>query len=208
MENFNMLVLHTIVWRRWRRKRQNMWVHPINIKRPEFGIFSHLHRDLLEDEEKFNSFFFFRINIEKFYRLSQFVSEEIRKQNTNYRRAKTCCIVLRFRQSMTRSEMIPGRVKYIRGTYCVHPCRSHLSDWSTTDWLKSPGIKETAILMSRNLNFRHAQCVYAKCKKKRRLTLRRLMSYIYINSVALVRERTIPTERPPPVGEVSANFCG
>jgi hypothetical protein len=26
--------------------------------------------------------------------------------------------------------------------------------------------------------------------------------------VALVRERTIPTERPPPVGEVSANFCG
>ena len=29
-----------------------------------------------------------------------------------------------------------------------------------------------------------------------------------LSSVALVRERTIPTERPPPVGEVSANFCG
>ena len=29
-----------------------------------------------------------------------------------------------------------------------------------------------------------------------------------LNSVALVRERTITTERPPPVGEVSANFCG
>src|SRR5215510_191291 len=28
------------------------------------------------------------------------------------------------------------------------------------------------------------------------------------NFVALVRERNIPTERPPPVGEVSANFCG
>jgi hypothetical protein len=28
------------------------------------------------------------------------------------------------------------------------------------------------------------------------------------NSVALVRERTIPTKRPPLVGEVSANFCG
>jgi hypothetical protein len=26
--------------------------------------------------------------------------------------------------------------------------------------------------------------------------------------VALVRERTIPTEQPPLVGEVSANFCG
>jgi hypothetical protein len=31
---------------------------------------------------------------------------------------------------------------------------------------------------------------------------------IKINSVAFVRERTIPTERPPLVGEVSANFCG
>jgi len=30
----------------------------------------------------------------------------------------------------------------------------------------------------------------------------------YTNSVALVRERTIPTERPQPVGEGSANFCG
>jgi hypothetical protein len=29
-----------------------------------------------------------------------------------------------------------------------------------------------------------------------------------LNSVALVRKRTIPTERPPHVGEVSANFCG
>jgi hypothetical protein len=27
------------------------------------------------------------------------------------------------------------------------------------------------------------------------------------NFVALVRKRTIPTERPPPVGEDSANFC-
>jgi hypothetical protein len=26
--------------------------------------------------------------------------------------------------------------------------------------------------------------------------------------VAWVRERTIPTERPPLVGEVRANFCG
>jgi hypothetical protein len=28
------------------------------------------------------------------------------------------------------------------------------------------------------------------------------------NSVASVRERTIPTERPPLVGEVNSNFCG
>jgi hypothetical protein len=29
-----------------------------------------------------------------------------------------------------------------------------------------------------------------------------------LNSMALVRKRAIPTERPPLVGEVSANFCG
>jgi hypothetical protein len=29
-----------------------------------------------------------------------------------------------------------------------------------------------------------------------------------LNSVALVREQTIPTEQPPLVGEVSANFFG
>jgi len=37
--------------------------------------------------------------------------------------------------------------------------------------------------------------------------LLRLETY-KLNSVALVRERTIPTERSPPVGEVSANFSG
>ena len=49
--------------------RDGTWVHPINIKRPEFGIFSHLYPDLLEDEEKFRGFF--RMNIEQFYHLSQ-----------------------------------------------------------------------------------------------------------------------------------------
>ena len=81
----NMLVLLVIMWRRWRRKRRNMWVHLINIKRSEFGIFSHLYPELLEDEEKFYGFF--RMNIEQCYRLSQLVGEEIRKQITNYKKA-------------------------------------------------------------------------------------------------------------------------
>jgi hypothetical protein len=38
--------------------------------------------------------------------------------------------------------------------------------------------------------------------------LRIQFTKLKLNSVALVRERTIPTERLPPVGEVSANFCG
>jgi hypothetical protein len=53
-------------------------------KIPEFRIFNHLHWGLLEDEEKFHVFF--RMNIEQFCYLSQLVGEEIRKQNTNYRR--------------------------------------------------------------------------------------------------------------------------
>jgi hypothetical protein len=35
-----------------------------------------------------------------------------------------------------------------------------------------------------------------------------IFTYLLTCSVALVRKRTIPTERPPLVGEVSANFCG
>jgi len=82
----NMLVLHAIMWRRrWRRKRRNMWVHPINIKRPEFGIFNHLCPDPARGWRKISWGVFFRMNIEQFYRLSQLVGEEIRKQNTKYR---------------------------------------------------------------------------------------------------------------------------
>jgi hypothetical protein len=62
-----------------------MWVRPINITRPKFGIFCHLYRNMLEDEEKFHGFF--SMNIEQFYRLSQMLGEEIREQNTNYKRA-------------------------------------------------------------------------------------------------------------------------
>ena len=43
-------------------------------------------------------------------------------------------------------------------------------------------------------------------ESKERFAIQRYL--LIMNSVALVRERTIPTERPPPVGEVSANFCG
>ena len=64
-----------------------MWVHPININRPDFEIFSYLYSDPLADEEKFHVFF--RMNIVQFYRLSQLVGEEIQKQNINYSRAIT-----------------------------------------------------------------------------------------------------------------------
>ena len=88
MENFDMFVLYTIMWkRRWHRKRQNMWVHMINIKRPDFEICGHLYQDLPEDEEKFHGFF--KTNNGQLYHLSQLVGDEIQQQNTNYRRAIT-----------------------------------------------------------------------------------------------------------------------
>jgi hypothetical protein len=42
---------------------------------------------------------------------------------------------------------------------------------------------------------------------KNMLLCTRIISNNNTNSVALVRERTITTESPPLVGEVSANFC-
>jgi hypothetical protein len=35
-----------------------------------------------------------------------------------------------------------------------------------------------------------------------------LQTKLKLNFVALVHKRTIPTERPPLVGEVGSNFCG
>jgi hypothetical protein len=46
-----------------------------------------------------------------------------------------------------------------------------------------------------------------RCATASRNTLQTKKSY-KLNSMALVRERTIPTEHPPLVGEVSANLCG
>jgi hypothetical protein len=57
---------------------------------------------------------------------------------------------------------------------------------------------ESSYVLMRQHNI---QCIYVVSGVVRRADSK-------LNSVALVRERTIPTERPPPVGEVSANFCG
>jgi hypothetical protein len=40
-----------------------------------------------------------------------------------------------------------------------------------------------------------------------KVVLQNLSSEAKKNSVVWVRERTIPTERPPLAGEVRANFC-
>ena len=50
--------------------------------------------------------------------------------------------------------------------------------------------------------------VHVFCNRMLGETCKNSVKLLSENSVALVRERTIPTDRPPSVGEVSANFCG
>ena len=71
--------------RRRRRKQRNMWIHPINSRRAQFGTFAHLFPDLLNNPDKFHDFF--RIDKEKFKQLVELLRLSIQKQNTNYRRA-------------------------------------------------------------------------------------------------------------------------
>jgi hypothetical protein len=52
-----------------------MWGHLINIKRPEFGMFSHVYSDLLQEKEKF--YVFLKMKVEQFYHLSELGGEEI-----------------------------------------------------------------------------------------------------------------------------------
>ena len=74
---------------------------------------------------------------------------------------------------------------YERKIYVRYLCLLD-NDSRITDTCRSKGVKQT---------FRHI--------------LPDILYYVGLkNSVALFRKRTIPTERPPPVGEVSANFCG
>jgi hypothetical protein len=49
------------------------------------------------------------------------------------------------------------------------------------------------------------------CKPLERVPLKSCLSFrpkLKLNSMVLVRERTIPTEQPPLIGEVIANFLG
>jgi hypothetical protein len=58
------------------------------------------------------------------------------------------------------------------------------------------------------LNISNGVNLNASISKGHHKLLLLLLLLLKLNSVALVLELTIPTERPPLVGEVSANFCG
>jgi hypothetical protein len=66
------------------------------------------------------------------------------------------------------------------------------------------------VCTSKGTPLRHHHTVIGRCILKTAVILQHVISDIKkkINSMVWVRELTIPTERPPLVGEVIANFCG
>jgi len=79
-------------------------------------------------------------------------------------------------------------------------------------------VRVTICVVEKQSSTAYSECVFVALgirhvKRMRRIVVSSVVfsaifSHIKLNSVALVRERTIPTERPPPVGEVNASFCG
>jgi hypothetical protein len=62
-----------------------MWVRDLNTKRPDFGAFSHLFPDVLNDPDKF--FGFFRITTESLKKLADLTGIAVTEMDTNYRRS-------------------------------------------------------------------------------------------------------------------------
>jgi hypothetical protein len=67
-----------------------------------------------------------------------------------------------------------------------------------------------AEILNQSRNFRDSGCILKTTPRNSTCNnlSRNQNDYIKINSVASIRVRTIPTQRPPLVGEVSVNFCG
>jgi hypothetical protein len=87
------------------------------------------------------------------------------------------------------------RVVFWDITQCSHLKISRRFERTCQLHLQAQGISEARnqLETSRNQVKSHAESM-CLCTKR--------------NSVPLVRERTIPTERPPLVDEIIANFCG
>lgn len=64
-------------------KNRRFWVHPINKKRDEKGIFINLFPQLINDPEKFHQYF--RMSYGQFTDLHNLIKDDIKKQNTKFR---------------------------------------------------------------------------------------------------------------------------
>ena len=60
-----------------------VWVHEINEKREDLGEFHRLVPELREDPKRFHMYF--RMGLEEFDYLHQFIESDIKKKNTQFR---------------------------------------------------------------------------------------------------------------------------
>lgn len=65
--------------------QRSKWVHSINEKRAKYGEFHHLVPELELDEERFKTYF--RLNPEQYNEVLSLIDEDIKKNDTNYRKA-------------------------------------------------------------------------------------------------------------------------
>jgi hypothetical protein len=65
-----------------------------------------------------------------------------------------------------------------------------------------------SLLIAAWLEYAKLSCFAASLAGLSTLTAISFSQFILINSMTWVRERAIPTERPPLVGEHSTNVCG
>ncbi|CAH1998914.1 unnamed protein product [Acanthoscelides obtectus] len=74
-----------LIYRRRKRQKRNRlhWVHPINERREETGLFHTLFEDLRNDEKKF--FNYFRMSMASFDELHDKLKNVLRSQNTKMR---------------------------------------------------------------------------------------------------------------------------
>lgn len=62
-----------------------MWVHPINLRRRQFGAFHHLVAELRLDSDRHLKYF--RMSAEKMDELLSVVGPELKRQSTTFRAA-------------------------------------------------------------------------------------------------------------------------
>jgi hypothetical protein len=74
-------------------------------------------------------------------------------------------------------------------------------------YLRNVNTKDNSALNKQDIENIHTEIIFLVFNTRERLSSLQNNNKT-TNSVALVRKQTIPTERPPLVGEVSANFSG
>ena len=69
--------------KKWRKRNRLLWVHSINQRREELGIFHTIFEGLRDDENKF--FNYFRMSVASFDELHERLKDVLQRQNTKMR---------------------------------------------------------------------------------------------------------------------------